>query len=99
MDTSEFASRLKGKIVLADFSAAWCAPCREMAPVIRELARAYHGRATVMEINIDTEKELATDFMVHSIPTLILFDNGREKNRYVGLQSRSAIEEGLKALL
>lgn len=99
MDKTQFETRLKGKVVLADFSAPWCAPCRAMAPVLEELTRSYDGRTTIMEINIDTEKDLATDFMVHSIPTLILFANGEEKKRFVGLQSRSAIEEGLNALL
>lgn len=99
MDRAQFQSRLKGKIVLADFSAHWCAPCRAMAPVIEALTRAYEDRATIMEIDIDREKELATDFMVHSIPTLILFEDGEEKNRFVGLQSRAAIEEKLNALL
>jgi thioredoxin 1 len=99
MDKAQFESQLAGKIVLADFSAAWCAPCRAMAPVMEELSRAYRGRADIMQINIDSEKELATQLMVHSIPTLILFDNGQEKKRFVGLQSRSALEEGLNALL
>lgn len=99
MDKATFQSSLKGKIVLADFSADWCAPCRALAPVVKELAQAYNGRATVIELNIDSEKELATDFMVHSIPTLILFKDGEEKKRFVGLQSKSAIEDGLDALL
>ena len=99
MNKEMFKTRLRGKIVLADFSADWCAPCRAMAPMIEDLTRSYSGRATIMEIDIDTEKELATDFMVHSIPTLILFADGEEKRRFVGLQSRSAIEDGLNALL
>ena len=99
MDKAQFESCLKGKIVLADFSAAWCAPCRAMAPVIEALAQSYEGRATIMEIDIDSEKELATDFMVHSIPTLILFEDGRETRRFVGLQSKGALEDGLNALL
>ena len=99
MDKAQFESQLKGKIVLADFSAAWCGPCRAMAPIIKDLSHAYNGRATIMEIDIDSEKELATEFMVHSIPTLLLFENGQEKKRFVGLQSKSALEEGLNALL
>lgn len=67
--------------------------------MIAELTRSYEGRATIMEIDIDREKELATDFMVLSIPTLILFQDGEEKTRFVGLQSKSVLEEGLNALL
>lgn len=99
MDKKQFETHLKGEIVLVDFSADWCAPCRAMAPVIEELTRSYAGRAVVMEIDIDKEKELAVSFMVHSIPTLILFKNGEEKQRFVGLQSIATLENGLNALL
>ena len=99
MDKAQFTSRLKGKIVLADFSAAWCGPCRAMAPVIEALKKDYQGRALILEIDIDNAQQLATDFMVHSIPTLILFRDGKEIRRFVGLQSRTAIEQGLNALL
>ena len=99
MNKVQFENHLKGKIVLANFSASWCGPCVAMAPVIKELARSYNGRAKVMEIDIDTEKKLATDYMVHSIPTLILFQNGKETQRLIGLQSRSAIEKVLDELL
>ncbi|MDD9301323.1 MAG: thioredoxin family protein [Desulfobacter sp.] len=99
MDKVEFENHLKGKIVLADFSASWCGPCVAMAPVIKEVARSYDGRARVMEIDIDQEKQLATDYMVHSIPTLILFESGKEKQRLIGLQSISAIEKVLDAVL
>lgn len=99
MDTAQFEACLKGKVVLADFGASWCGPCRAMAPVIKNLTRAYGGRATIMEIDIDNSKQLATEFMVHSIPTFILFKNGQEKQRFVGLQSITVIEQGLDALL
>lgn len=99
MDKTQLTSRLEEKILLAAFGAAWCAPCRAMAPVIEELRRSYDGRAAIVDMDIDSEKELAKDLMVHSIPTLILFQNGREMRRFVGLQSRAALEDGLDALL
>lgn len=99
MDKSQFENSIKGQLVLADFSADWCAPCRAMAPVIEALARRYDGKARVWVVDVDKEKKLATDYMVHSIPTLILFKNGVEKQRLVGLQSKSTIEQGLNALL
>lgn len=99
MNKAEFQSHIRGKTVLADFSAGWCGPCRAMEPIIKEIADKYKGRATIMEINIDAQKSLATDFMVQSIPTLIIFKDGREITRMVGMQSKTAIEKNLNAVL
>ncbi|WP_022665650.1 thioredoxin [Desulfospira joergensenii] len=99
MNKEEFQSELKGKTVLADFGASWCGPCRAMAPVIRELRDEYAGRTSILEIDIDSQKVLATDYMVQSIPTLILFKDGVEIKRFVGLQSKSTIENSLDAVL
>jgi len=99
MNKEEFKSCIRGKTVLADFSADWCGPCRAMEPIIKDIADKYKGRATLMEINIDFQKNLAMDFMVQSIPTLIIFKDGREMKRMVGMQSKTAIEQNLNAVL
>lgn len=99
MNLEEFKSSLKGKTVLADFGASWCGPCQSMAPVIKELAEAYKGRAGVMEIDIDSEKRLATELMIQSIPTLIVFKDGIEIRRLVGLQSQGDIKDCLNRIL
>lgn len=99
MNAEQFQASIKGKTVLADFSAAWCGPCRAMETIIKEISTDYEGKATVIEINIDSQKRLATDFMVQSIPTLIIFKDGREMKRLVGIQSKSTIEENLDTVL
>jgi len=99
MDTKQFQSSLKGKTVLADFSASWCGPCKAMEPVIREMVNKYEGKATIMEIDIDTQRTLATDYMVQSIPTLIIFRDGREVRRLVGVQSEEVLEQSLNDVL
>lgn len=99
MDMEQFQARLKGKTVMVDFGAAWCGPCRAMEPIIKEITPKYEGKAQIIEINIDDQKQLATEFMVQSIPTLILFKDGREVKRLVGLQSRSSIEKHLNKIL
>jgi len=99
MDTKQFQSNLKGKTVLVDFSASWCGPCKAMEPVIREMVNKYEGIATIMEIDIDTQRTLATDYMVQSIPTLIIFQDGREVRRLVGLQSEAVLEKNLNEAL
>ena len=95
----QFQSSLKDKIVLVDFGATWCAPCKAMEPIIKEMGKKYKGRATILEIDIDSQKSLATDYMVQSIPTLILFSDGQEVKRLVGLQPAATIEQCLNDVL
>lgn len=99
MNKEQFQADLRGKTVLADFRASWCGPCRAMEPVIREVKQAYAGRAVILEIDVDSRQDLATDYMVQSLPTLILFQDGTEIRRFVGVQSKSTIENSLNAVL
>ncbi len=99
MDIEQFYASIKGKTVLVDFSAPWCGPCQLMEPIIKEMTDKFQGKATFLEINIDSQKSLATDFMVQSIPTLIIFKDGKEMKRLVGLQSKAVIEKNLNEVL
>ena len=85
--------------VLADFWAEWCAPCRMVAPVVQQLAVDLAGRLKVAKINTDAQPALGSRFGVRGIPTLILFEQGREKDRIVGAlpaaQMRSWLESRL----
>lgn len=78
------------KKVLVDFWASWCGPCRMLSPVIDEIAKET-DKVKVGKVNVDEESELATKFAVMSIPTLILFENGKPVKQIVGLQSKDAI--------
>ena len=78
--------------VLADFNAAWCGPCRAMKPMLDELAESNPGYK-IVSIDIDAEDELAEDYDVSSIPCLVVFKDGEEVNRNVGLIPKDAIAE------
>ncbi|MBQ9031388.1 MAG: thioredoxin [Parasporobacterium sp.] len=79
-------------LVLADFNADWCGPCKSMRPMLEELAEA-RPEIKIVSINIDEEDELTDEYDVISIPCLVVFKNGEEVNRSVGLISRDAIAE------
>ena len=83
-----FQHQTKNRLVLVDFWAAWCAPCRMMAPVLNEIANELTGNSHVGKVNIEQYQSLAQKFQVRNIPTLILFKNGKEVNIYVGIKSR-----------
>ena len=74
-----------GQVVMVDFWAAWCGPCRMLGPVIDKLAEAYEGKAIIGKVNVDEEQQLAMKYGVMSIPTVVLFKNGEEIGRQVGL--------------
>ena len=83
-----FQQQTKNKVVLVDFWATWCAPCRMMAPVLNDVASDLSGNSKVGKVNIEQFQSLAQKFKVRSIPTLILFKNGVEINRFVGIKSK-----------
>ena len=83
-----FINQTKNKLVLVDFWAAWCAPCRMMAPVLNEVAGELAEKSHVGKVNIEQYQTLAQKYKVKSIPTMILFKNGKEINRFVGIKSK-----------
>jgi thioredoxin 1 len=83
-----FKHQTKNKLVLIDFWASWCAPCRMMAPVLNEVADELAGNSHVGKVNIEQYQSLAQKFQVRNIPTLILLKNGAEVNRFVGIKNK-----------
>lgn len=79
------------KPVLVDFYADWCRPCNAMSPVIEELAKELEGKAKVGKINVDENSDIAVEYNVMSIPTLIVFKNGKEEKRLVGLRDKEEL--------
>lgn len=87
------------KPVLIDFWAEWCAPCRQLAPVIKELADEYDGRLRVAKVDADANAEIAAKLQIRALPTLLFIDGGQVKGSLVGNQPKGKIQEQIEALL
>jgi len=94
-----FASEISSGVTLVDFWAEWCGPCRMMSPIIDELAKEYEGKAKIGKINVDEEMELAEQFGVSSIPTLVIIKDGNEVKRFVGLTQKAVLTSALESFL
>jgi len=79
------------KPIMVDFWAAWCGPCRAVAPAMDELSEEYDGRALIGKVNVDEEGELAGKFRVMSIPTIMLFKGGQVVEKIIGLRSKAEL--------
>ena len=79
--------------VLVDFWAPWCGPCKMVAPVLDELAREYAGKLKIVKLNVDQNQQVAAQFGISSIPTLIMFKNGKESGKMIGFQSKDALKK------
>lgn len=85
--TQEFDDLLaKEKFVLVDFWATWCAPCRMIAPVIEKLAEQYDGKITVAKVDVDQQQELSIRYGIQSIPTVILYKDGKIAAKEIGVK-------------
>lgn len=85
--------------VLVDFWADWCGPCHMVAPIVENMAQKYAGQLKVVKIDVDKNQQTASRYKTFSIPTLILFKNGREADRLVGAQPQPAIERFIKGVI
>lgn len=99
-DTSFEAEVVKAdKPVLVDFWAPWCGPCRMLSPLVDELAKEYEGKVKVGKINTDDNAQVATQFRISAIPTLLFFKGGKVIDQLVGVHPKTEIKKRLDALL
>jgi thioredoxin 1 len=95
-----FAELKAGNLPLVvDFWATWCGPCRMVAPIIEELAAQYDGKIVVGKCDVEDNEDLATEFGIRNIPTILFFKNGEVVDKLIGAQSKGKFEEKFEALL
>lgn len=97
LDDSDFADTInKIPLILVDFWAPWCGPCRMMSPIIDQVGKEYQGNLVVGKVNVDENPNISRQFGISSIPTLILFKRGQAVNNIIGSVSKSKIDELVK---
>lgn len=85
--------------VLVDFWAPWCGPCRQLGPTIEQLAGEYAGKAKVGKVNVDDNQDLAAQFGIRGIPTVLLFKGGKPVGSFVGLKPKDELAKAIDAAL
>lgn len=99
LNDENFEKTISKGVTLVDFYADWCGPCKRIAPVIEELASEMQGMATIAKLDIESAQSTTAAFQVMSIPTLILFKDGKEHKRIVGLTDKETLKNLIKSAL
>ena len=99
LGVADFDSAIEHGVMLVDFWAPWCGPCRMQTPVLEQVNSRLAGRAQVAKVNVDDHPELASRFEISGIPTLLLFKDGRLVRQFVGVQSAAMLLTALESVL
>lgn len=98
LNDSNFNQHTKAGLVIVDFWAEWCMPCKLMTPVMNDLAVEHKGKIKVCKLNVDHAKQTASKFKIRGIPSLIIFKNGKEVKRITGVKTKAQINSELRGI-
>ena len=99
INSDEFRAEISEGVVLVDFFATWCGPCKMLGPVLEELGEELTGKAKIVKVDIDQSMDLADEFRITSVPTMILFKNGKAVESLVGFLPKERIKQVIEANL
>ncbi len=91
LTSADFASTIASGVTLVDMYADWCGPCQRIAPIIEELAHEYEGKANITKLDVDASGDIAQQFGVMSIPTILIFKDGQLVDKTVGLSDKESL--------
>ena len=91
-----FRRQIEHGVTLVDFYATWCGPCKIQLPIVEELAKEVKHEATIAKVDIDSESDIASEYDVKSIPTLMIFKDGYRLETFVGVQSKTFLKQKIK---
>ncbi len=91
LNNKNFKTVVRSGLVLVDFWAPWCAPCKFIAPILNEIAEEYSDKITIAKVNVDQNQALSQKYHIRNIPTLILFDRGKEIKRITGVKPKKSL--------
>jgi thioredoxin 1 len=86
----------KRKPVLVDFFASWCGPCKMLAPILEQVYETSNGKFEIVKVDVDEAYDIAKKYGIMSVPTMIIFKSGKEKEKMIGLRQKIQIEEAIK---
>lgn len=98
ISSSEFKSQVleSGELVMVDFFAEWCGPCKMLAPALEELGSEMEGRARILKVDVDRSPDLAQKYGISGVPTVMIFKNGTAVEKMVGFQPKQALKSKLE---
>lgn len=99
INSSEFNSEIKDGVVVVDFFATWCGPCKMLAPVFEELGKEMSGKVKFVKVDVDQSSDIAMQYRVSSVPTMAVFKNGESVDKIVGFVPKERIKEAVEAHL